>query len=55
MNPLNNSQNDEAEIIAQAIDFVQRFCTKPRDKQTIIYMETARFLDGNAAATGESE
>jgi hypothetical protein len=40
---------ERAEIIAQAIDFVERFCTKPRDKQTIIYMETARFLDGNAS------
>lgn len=45
---------ERAELIAQAIDFVQRFCTKPRDKQTIIYMETARFLDGNASSSASS-
>jgi hypothetical protein len=36
---------DRAELIAHAIDFVQRFCAKPREKHTTIQMQTARFLD----------
>jgi hypothetical protein len=36
---------ERAELIAQAIDFVHRFCAKPRDKHTTIQMQTARFLD----------
>lgn len=36
---------ERAELIALAIDFVQRFCAKPRDKRTIIQMQIARFVD----------
>jgi hypothetical protein len=36
---------ERAELIAQAIDFVQRFCVKPRDKRIALHMQTARFMD----------
>lgn len=36
---------DRAELIAQAIDFVQRFCVKPRDKRIALNMQTARMMD----------
>lgn len=36
---------ERAELIAQAIDFIQRFCIKPRDKRISIHMQTARFPD----------
>ncbi|HZR29835.1 MAG TPA: hypothetical protein VFA71_13740 [Terriglobales bacterium] len=36
---------ERAELIAQAIDFIQRFCIKPRDKRILIHMQTARFLE----------
>jgi hypothetical protein len=36
---------ERAELLAQAIDFVQGFCIKPRDRRITIHMQTARFLD----------
>jgi len=36
---------ERAELIAQAIDFLQRFCAKPRDKYTSIQLRTAHFPD----------
>lgn len=36
---------ERAELIAQAIDFLQRFCQKPRDKYTSIQARAAHFPD----------
>jgi hypothetical protein len=36
-----------AELIAQAIDFVQSFCARSRDKHTVLQMQTAQLLDTN--------
>lgn len=36
---------ERSEVIGQAVDFVQRFCIKPRDKHTIVQMQLARFPD----------
>ncbi len=41
---------ERAELIAEHIDFLQRFCQKPRDKQVILMLEEARFLTETAPA-----
>jgi hypothetical protein len=41
---------DRAELIAQAIDFVQRFCVKASDKRITLRMQTARFMEESLEA-----
>lgn len=36
---------ERAEVIAQAIDFIQRFCSSLVEKQSVLQMQTARFWD----------
>jgi hypothetical protein len=43
-----------AEIISRHLDFLQRFCSQPREKDVDVYAERAKFLTDQGAETGDT-